>query len=167
MKNIVLGRRGPPRRAAGPGAPPFLRRGPWGAPRTAAGPGERSKRSTFAEACQRLLHFAQNVVEMALADDSDSSSGEMIAVPALKEKPPAVIVAAHNAWHFDIPILFVEMLRCGMGLEPFEPWYFVDTLHVLRAADADLTGGCVKLQCLLTRLRASDGGLQAHRALDC
>ena len=25
----------------------------------------------------------------------------------------------------------------------------------------------MKLQCLLTRLQASDGGLQAHRALDC
>ena len=130
-------------------------------------PEELADGPSFAEAFQRLLRFVQNVVEMALADDSDSSSGEMITVPALKEKPPAVIVAAHNAWNFDVPILFVETLRCGMGLEPFEPWYFVDTLHVLRAADADLTGGCVKLQCLLTRLRASDGGLQAHRALDC
>ena len=43
---------------------------------------------------------------------------------------------------------------------------FVDTLHVLRALDAGSTGGCVKLQCLLTHLKAVDGMLQAHRALD-
>ena len=88
-------------------------------------------------------------------------------MPALKESPPAVVLVAHNGLKFDFPILFVEMLRCGIGLEPCERWYFVDTLHLFRAVDADLTGGCVKLQCLLTRLRASDGGLQAHRALDC
>ena len=67
---------------------------------------------------------------------------------------------------FDFPILFVEMLRSGIGLEACLDWYFVDTLHVLRALDSDLTGGCVKLQCLRTRLQACDSSLQAHRALD-
>ena len=67
---------------------------------------------------------------------------------------------------FDFPILFVEMLRSGIGLEACLDWYFVDTLHVLRALDSDLTGGCVKLQCLLTRLQACDSSLMAHRALD-
>ena len=69
---------------------------------------------------------------------------------------------------FDFPILFVEMLRSGIGLEVFDRgWHFVDTLHVLRALDSDVTGGCVKLQCLVTRWQTSDGLLQAHRALDC
>ena len=67
---------------------------------------------------------------------------------------------------FDFPILFVEMLRSGIGLEACLDWYFVDTLHVMRALDSDLTGGCVKLQCLLTRLQACDSCLQAHGALD-
>ena len=58
------------------------------------------------------------------------------------------------------------MLRSGIGLEACLDWYFVDTLHVLRALDSDLTGGCVKLQCLLTRLQACDSSLMAHRALD-
>ena len=130
-------------------------------------PAELAEGPTFAEAFRLLLRFVENIVEMALAEDSDSSVCEASDIPALREKPPAVVLVAHNGFKFDFPILFVEMLRCGVGLEPVEPWYFVDTLHVLRAADADLTGGCVKLQCLLTRLRASDGGLQAHRALDC
>ena len=69
---------------------------------------------------------------------------------------------------FDFPILFVEMLRSGIGLEVFDRgWHFVDTLHVLRALDSDVTGGCVKLQCLVTRWQTYDGLLQAHRALDC
>ena len=130
-------------------------------------PAELAEGPTFAEAFRLLLRFVENIVEMALAEDSDSSACEASDIPALRVKPPAVVLVAHNGFKFDFPILFVEMLRCGVGLEPVEPWYFVDTLHVLRAADADLTGGCVKLQCLLTRLRASDGGLQAHRALDC
>ena len=131
------------------------------------GPAELMAGPTFAEACRRLLRFVENIVEMALAEDSDSSACEGSYMPALREKPPAVVLVAHNGFKFDFPILFVEMLRCGIGLEPCERWYFVDTLHLFRAVDADLTGGCVKLQCLLTRLRASDGGLQAHRALDC
>ena len=42
----------------------------------------------------------------------------------------------------------------------------MDTLHILKAFDSEVTGGCVKLQCQLTRLKAVDGSLQAHRALD-
>ena len=102
-----------------------------------------------------------------MVEESDSSAEEMSLVPALREEPPAVIIAAHNGFNFDMPILFAELLRSGIGLEACQDWYFVDTLHVVRALGSELTGGCVKLQCLLTRLQASDGGLQAHRALDC
>ena len=42
----------------------------------------------------------------------------------------------------------------------------MDTLHILKAFDSEVTGGCVKLQCQLARLKAVDGSLQAHRALD-
>ena len=121
----------------------------------------------FAEAFARLLRFVQYVVEMAVVENSDSSASESDEVSKLNEKPPAIVIAAHNGFKFDLPILFVEMLRNDIGLEVCEDWYFVDTLHVFRAADDQLTGGCVKLQCLLTRCQSCDGELQAHRALDC
>ena len=111
------------------------------------------------------MRFVQNVVEMVLVDGSDSSVGEACDVPALRENPPAVLIAAHNGLKFACPILFVELLRCGIGLERCADWYFIDTLDVLRSLDGTLTGGCVNLQCLLRRLHACDG-LQAHRALD-
>ena len=65
-------------------------------------------------------------------------------------------------------MLLAECLRHDLGLDVFENWLFVDTLHVLRACDPGSLGGCVKLQCLLTHLKAVDGMLQAHRAReDC
>ena len=127
-------------------------------------PEELADGPTFAVAFTRLVRFVQNVVEMVLVDGSDSSVGEADDVPALRENPPAVLIAAHNGLKFDVPILFVELLRCGIGLERCAGWYFIDTLDVLRSLDGTLTGGCVELKCLLRRLHACDG-LQAHRAL--
>ena len=121
----------------------------------------------FAEAFRRMARFLDNSVEMAVAEQSDSSSDE-VGSTTLRGSPPAIVIAAHNGFKFDLPILMVELLRCGIGLETMERWLFVDSLHVLRCVDAELTGGCVKLQCLLSRLRAADGALAAHRALsDC
>ena len=57
---------------------------------------ELAEGPTFAEAFERLLRFAQSVVEMSLEEDSDSSCGEIVTTQALKENPPAIIVAAHN-----------------------------------------------------------------------
>ena len=57
---------------------------------------ELAEGPTFAEAFERLLRFAQSVVEMSLEEDSDSSCGEIVTTQALKEHPPAIIVAAHN-----------------------------------------------------------------------
>ena len=56
--------------------------------------------------------------------------------------------------------------RRFQGLEPFEHMLFVDTLHIFKAVGSEYTGGCNKLQCNVTRHRAVDGRLQAHRALD-
>ena len=61
-------------------------------------PEELAEGPTFAEAFQRLLRFVQNVVEMVLVDGSDSSVGEAGDVPALRENPPAVLIAAHNGF---------------------------------------------------------------------
>ena len=130
-------------------------------------PAELSLGPSFAEAFRRMTMFLDNSVEMAVCEGSDSSSEEF-GPPALRESPPAIVIVAHNGFKFDLPILMVELLRCGIGLETLERWLFVDSLHVLRCIDGELTGGCVKLQCLLSRLKAADGSLAAHRALsDC
>ena len=130
-------------------------------------PSELAQGPGFAEAFRRMSRFLDNSVEMAVCEESGSSSEEF-GPPALRESPPAIVLVAHNGFKFDLPILMVELLRCGIGLEILERWLFVDSLHVLRCIDGELTGGCVKLQCLLSRLRAADGALAAHRALsDC
>ena len=130
-------------------------------------PAELSLGPSFAEAFRRMAMFLDFSVEMAVGEVSDSSNEE-VGPSVLRERPPTVVIAAHNGFKFDLPILMVELLRCGIGLETLERWLFVDSLHVLRCIDGELTGGCVKLQCLLSRLRAADGALAAHRALsDC
>ena len=130
-------------------------------------PSELAQGPKFANAFYRMVRFLEHATEMAVREDSESS-GDEFGLPVLRERPPAVVIAAHNCFKFDLPILIVELLRCDVGLETLEKWLFVDTLHVLRAVDGEFTGGCVKLQCLLSRLRASDEALAAHRALsDC
>ena len=131
-------------------------------------PAELSRGPAFADAFRRMVRFLDNVAETAVAEESDSSCDDIGGSPVLREIPPAIVIAAHNGFKFDLPILMTECIRCGLGLETCERWLFVDTLHVLRAVDAELTGGCAKLQCLLNRLRAADEALPAHRALsDC
>ena len=120
----------------------------------------------FREAFVRMVGFLDNLVDMAVNDESESSCDELSEGPTLRGAPPQVLIAAHNGIKFDIPILFAECLRHDLGLDVFDKWLFVDTLHVLRALDTSSTGGCVKLQCLLRHLKAADGLLQAHRALD-
>ena len=116
----------------------------------------------FAEAFSRMVQFLTDSVEMALAEATDSS-GEELAGPAMPEQPPGILIAAHNGFSFDVPLLLVECLRSAIGLELLENWLWVDTLHVLRAAEDP--GACVKLQCSRTRHGVTEGE-HAHRALD-
>jgi len=114
-----------------------------------------------------MVAFLDSVVDMAVKGEADSSCDECYAEgPTLKDTPPQVLIAARKGFKFDIPIMLAECLRRDLGLDVFEKWFFADALHVLRAFNAGSTGGCVKLQCLLTHLKAGDGMLHAHRALD-
>ena len=70
----------------------------------------------FAEAFRRMARFLDNSVEMAVCEESDSSSEE-VGSTALRGSPPAIVLVAHNGFKFDLPILMVELLRCGIGLE--------------------------------------------------
>ena len=76
-----------------------------------------------------------------MVEESDSSAEEMSQAPVLREEPPAVTIAAHNGFNFDMPILFAALLRSGIGLETRQDWYFVDTLRAIRGLSNELTGG--------------------------
>ena len=73
----------------------------------------------FAEAFRRMARFLDNSVEMAVAEQSDSSNDE-VGSTTLRGSPPAIVIAAHNGFKFDLPILMVELLRCGIGLETMD-----------------------------------------------
>ena len=52
-----------------------------------------------------------------------------------------------------------------MPTTPFRRWVFLDTMHVLESARAELGGACLKLQCLASSV-VDTQELRAHRALD-
>ena len=70
---------------------------------------------SFPVALARMLAFLANNCEMAVEEASGSSDGEFSVLSVLKDKPPAVLIAAHNGFRFDLPILFSECLRNGIG----------------------------------------------------
>ena len=118
----------------------------------------------FAEAFERLVHFLDTLSETAMASDGELSEDEL---PPLKVRaePPVICLAAHNGFRFDYPMLLCECLRNNIPWYPMQKWRYVDTLVLTRALDAEVYGGCLKLQCLVRRC-ASHTDLRAHRALD-
>ena len=118
----------------------------------------------FTEAFERLVHFLDTLSETAMASDGESSEDEL---PPLKVRaePPVICLAAHNGFRFDYPMLLAECLRNNIPWYPMMRWRYVDTLVLTRALDAEVYGGCLKLQCLVRRC-ASHTDLRAHRALD-
>ena len=56
-------------------------------------------------------------------------------------------------------------MRNGIDIAMLGQWRFADSLAIFRSIDSELSGGCVKLQCLLRSL-APDAQFHAHRALD-
>ena len=117
----------------------------------------------FLEAFFRLCRFCDNLVEMALDDDDSSSDGAPAS--SLRERPPEILICAHNGMKFDFPFLRSECMRNGIDIARLGQWRFADSLAIFRSIDSELSGGCVKLQCLLRSL-APDAQLHAHRALD-
>ena len=57
---------------------------------------ELSEGPTFPIAFQRMLEFLAVNVDMAVVDASDSSDDERGPMPALRERPPAVMIAGHT-----------------------------------------------------------------------
>ena len=102
---------------------------------------------SFVDAFPRMHRFCTNLVEMALTD-TDSSADEA-ATGSLREDPPQILVCAHNGMKFDFPFLCSECIRNDIDIGCLSDWFFADTLEVFRAMDAEMYGGCAKLQCIL------------------
>lgn len=113
------------------------------------------------EALARLTAFLEHLSEAALSDDGSSDEGS--ALPRLRSRVPAVLLAAHNGARFDFPMILSQCWRCNVVPPELETWLYVDTIDVLRAVGGDPS--CQKLQC-----QRSGRGLLveacAHRALD-
>ena len=112
-----------------------------------------------------MVSFIRNLVEMTIEDPDDSSCDECAAL-TLSESLPRVVIVGHNIYRFDLPILLSECHRNAIQCDALEQWCFMDTLEICRLLDSGLSGGCVKLQCLLRTFLGPQDSLCAHRALD-
>jgi len=114
---------------------------------------------SFEQAWIRFVAWVEDVTNNATLFAESDSDDEMSAPMILQE--PIIVMAAHNGFNFDFPLLLCELLRTSLSTTMFEKWYFVDTLHIFK----DLSQyGCIKLQCLCQKMAVYSGN--AHRALD-
>ena len=118
----------------------------------------------FTDAFARLARFFDAVAESAI-EDSDTSEDDGPRPPMLREKTPTILIVAHNGVKFDFPMLLSACLRHRVSWSSLSRWRYADSLDVFRLMESDVTGGCVKLQCLV-RVLGRHGALRAHRALD-
>ena len=118
----------------------------------------------FAEAFARLERFFDAVAESAI-EDGGASEDDCLGPPMLRENTPTILIVAHNGVKFDFPMLLSECLRQKVSWSSLSRWHYADSLEVFRLMESDVTGGCVKLQCLVRALGRHDE-LRAHRALD-
>jgi hypothetical protein len=112
----------------------------------------------FPSAWNRFLAWVDCLIHAAVSerDESDDEDWETRLLP----EPPLLLLAGHNAFRFDYPLLLCECLRHRLSCDCFQEWRFVDTMHI---AQALAEHGCVKLQCLV-RLCGDAKDLRAHRA---
>ncbi len=128
-------------------------------------PSEIAQGPRFPEAWARFIAFAEGLVNAAVHQDDDSDDDRTPRPPRPPDRPPELLLAAHNGHRFDFALLLFEVERHGLSWAPLERWRFVDTLDVLQAVGFEDVGGCFKLQCL-ARVAGGTENLRAHRALD-
>ena len=126
---------------------------------------EIAQGAAFPVSWARFLDFTEAVLNNAIHEGSDSSEDDEPPLPRPLDDPTSLLVAAHNGHRFDFAVLLFECHRHQLPMTPFRRWFFVDTLHVLESANAELGGACLKLQCLASAV-IDAGELRAHRALD-
>jgi len=112
---------------------------------------------TFKEAWIRFVRWIDDVTNIAIKDeDSDDEMRQPIFL-----EDPIIVLAAHNGFRFDFPLLLCELLRNDISTTIWQQWYFVDTLQIFRSLNEY---GCIKLQCTAKDMMIDSG--HAHRALD-
>ena len=127
-------------------------------------PAEVAASPTFPVAWSRFVAFVERLQHCAVGDHSDSES-ELDEYPSRPSPDlPSVVLAGHNSFRFDMPVILFECNRHGCSLSTLAQWHYVDTIHVAQAAGVQHFGGCLKLQCLVNG-RCTEH-LNAHRALD-
>jgi len=126
-------------------------------------PSELLEGPTFPEAFDRVATFLDGLAASALSEGSSSSDESGPATPRLRSSPPRILLAAHNGFRFDYPMIVSQLWRSNLWPGTvLGGWLYVDTLDVLKAADA--SGACLKLQC--QRISRGVRVEAAHRALD-
>ena len=114
----------------------------------------------FRTVWSRFLFWIEDLLEMTVAEETDSENEEPRQTQLLSE-PPLLLLGGHNSVRFDFPMLLAECLRHCVPCDCFRKWLYVDTLHVVGAFNYS----CKKLQCLV-KLLGETADLRAHRALD-
>ena len=120
----------------------------------------------FPQVWHRFICFVESLSNICIQNislDSDDEQG-MSALPAISEEPPLILIAAHNGLKFDFALLLFECYRHNLDMSFFEQWLFVDTMSIM-SITKDITGPCLKLQCLASNA-CDQEELQAHRARD-
>ena len=121
---------------------------------------------TFSEVWCAFLHFIDSLSNFHIQDSSSESDDELRERPVISEEPPVILIGAHNGIKFDFAMLLFECYRHNLDTSVFERWVFVDTMHIVSAAK-EITGSCLKLQCLAFHA-CDQEELRAHRAReDC
>ena len=118
----------------------------------------------FVIAFARMVHFIECLLLVSIDSEDESSEDGELPTTRFKEQVEVILVA-HNGYKFDFPFLLSECQRnCLDWAKVVADWKLVDTLDVVKSIDAEVYGGCQKLQCLLQKTDCCN--LQAHRALD-
>ena len=120
----------------------------------------------FPEVWRRFICFVESLSNTCIQDvslDSDDEQ-ELPVLPTISEEPPLIVIAAHNGIKFDFAVLLFECHRHNVDMSFFEQWLFVDTMSIM-SITKDVTGSCLKLQCLASNA-CDKKELQAHRARD-
>jgi len=113
-----------------------------------------------------MICFLRGVAESALVDgdESDDSADGCLRLPMLRYPATRILLCAHNALRFDLPMLVSECLRHDCNVFQLAEFYYCDTLHIVRACGAHIADGCARLQCMA---RCCGGDVErAHRALE-
>jgi hypothetical protein len=75
-------------------------------------------------------------------DEGNDGSEDEPSEPRPPDVSPNLLLVGHNSFRFDFAVLLFECERHNLSMSPFRRWLFVDTLHVLESAKAEL-GVCV------------------------